>query len=146
MRISSKSLRGLIFSFDMFQKNQIVGILDSLDVFIKDVMSFREWTMAHETFDVIKIEGIESNNKIVSQLNIPSIKNIHLFIHNKTSYSFNWHKDDVTVLLYVVTGMKIVYIKNSRHTVKAGSFIKIPRRQIHKVFSKKGTVALSIGI
>jgi mannose-6-phosphate isomerase-like protein (cupin superfamily) len=72
-------------------------------------------------------------------------KNIHLFVTQETGVSFKWHRDDVNVYLYVLKGTKIVQLRNKTVTLKTKQGIVIPRKHIHRVFSKAGTVALSVG-
>jgi mannose-6-phosphate isomerase-like protein (cupin superfamily) len=134
-----------LLSFQRYDQNEIVGIRDSLDIFIQDKMTFGEWVNSYKDYSTVKVEGIESIPSVLRRFKRLNPKNIHMFITQKTGKSFNWHKDSVNVYLYVVRGQKIVHLKNKRHIVSSGQGVFIPKNHLHKVFSKAGTLALSVG-
>lgn len=114
------------------------------DTIVSNVMSYSDWVSNHKLYTGIKVEGLETSDLSKHFKNI-KIKNIHLFLNQKTGFSFRWHRDDVNVFLYVVKGYKRVYIKNKVLNLKAGEGVYIPKRTLHKVFSNKDTWALSVG-
>lgn len=134
-----------LLSFQRYDQNEIVGIRDSLDIFIQDKMTFGEWINSYKDYSTIKVEGIESIPSVSREFKRLKPKNIHMFLSQKTGTSFKWHKDDVNVYLYVVRGQKIVHLRNQRRIVSSGQGIYIPRNHLHKVFSRAGTLALSVG-
>ena len=108
------------------------------DTVVKNIMSYSEWLATNTEYPVIKIEGIELDFKI-------PCKNLHLFVHQQHGLSFNWHRDEVDVLLYVIKGSKTVYMQHRKILVHAGQHIKIPKGIRHRVISRKNTWAVSIG-
>jgi len=144
-----------IVNFNCFVEDQLIFINTHpklLDFRVRDVYTFKQWIDVHETCDVVKIEGLELDNIIIKRLSPPikktgmNISSIHAFISQKTGYSFKWHTDDEHVLLWVLTGMKRVHLQQKTYTLNNGDCVFMKKGQYHKVFSKKGTVALSIGI
>lgn len=137
-----KKVRPLLEDYNYYSEGllKVIGHPDFLkgDTVVKDKMSYAEWIATGHTLPVIKIEGVESVIKM-------HCKNIHLFVHQITGPSFDWHKDDVDVLLYVIKGKKIVYMKNRKYHLYAGDSIEIPKGVLHKVISAEHTWALSIG-
>ena len=113
------------------------------DCIVKNKMSYSDWIFQKDKFPVIKIEGIEDIKKVM--LHFPKCKNIHMFVHQKSCRSFNWHTDNVTVFLFVLKGRKVVHIKSRKIVLTPGKGVIIPKGHLHKVFSNKGTWALSIG-
>ena len=135
-----------LVSYDRYENNQLIYIDDQgKDHFVKDNYSFTEWLMNKQKHPTVKIEGIERNSFISS--NFPHIKynSIHLFIQNKKGFSFDWHKDDTNVYLYVVKGRKKVFIDDEQHWVGFGDGIHILKGNKHKVESDNDTWALSLG-
>ena len=139
------SLLKELLSFQRYESNEIVGIRNSLDIFIRDKMTYGEWVNSYKSFSTIKVEGIESINSVTRKFKKFHTKNIHLFVTQETGVSFKWHRDNVNVYLYVLKGSKIVQLRNKTVTLKTKQGIVIPRNHIHRVFSKAGTVALSVG-
>jgi mannose-6-phosphate isomerase-like protein (cupin superfamily) len=141
-------LRQEIISYDKYESGQlkVIGFESLLhtDCVVNTKFSYANWIVSHHKYPVIKVEGIETIKKIKRLVRF-KIKNIHLFVSQKTSYSFNWHKDDVNVLLYVVRGYKKLQVKNKTYILTPGMSTLIPKRHLHRVFSKKDTWALSIG-
>jgi len=139
---SIRQLRSYINSYDHYELglSKIIGYSNYRygDTIVNNVMSYREWITTNTKYPIIKIEGLELDFNI-------SCKNIHLFVHQQHGLSFNWHSDDVNVLLHVIKGRKIVYMRNRRIILQAGQHIKIPKGIRHRVVSTKNTWALSIG-
>ena len=138
-----------IISFDRYQNRQIIAIErknNTISWHVNDKLTYGKWLQLVQTYPSVKVEGLENNKKLVKYFGNTNIKDIHLFYNPKTSYSFNWHYDCEDVFLYVVKGFKIVKIKNKIHRLYAGQGVKIPKGHLHKVLSKKGTWALSIGL
>jgi len=143
-----KEIKDEIVSFERYQKRQLIAIQrlnKTISWHANDKLSYGEWVQKLSTFASVKVEGLEDNHKLVNFFADINIKDIHLFYNPKSSYSFNWHYDCENVYLYVVKGFKIVRVKNKIHRLSAGQGIKIPKGHLHKVLSKKGTWALSVG-
>jgi len=115
------------------------------DTVAANVMSYSSWIQTYKNFPVIKVEGLESKQRLLKLFREHSPKNIHLFYSQCNSESFNWHTDDVNVFLYVVRGFKIVKFRNKNKVIRSGEGTLIPKGREHKVYSKRGTWALSIG-
>jgi len=142
-----KEVKNSVEDFKYYDNDRFVFLdKQGLDWRAKAKISYGEWIENKESFRTIKIEGLEENKRIFQYLRGYNIKNIHAFISHKTGFSFKWHKDDVTLILMVLCGFKRVSIKNKVYQVNPGESVIIPRGSIHKVFSKAGTVALSIGL
>lgn len=142
-----KLIRPLPVSFEAYITGQlkVIGLkhFESADCIVKEQMSYSEWIKTSKQYKTVKVEGLE--NKLINPITNLRIIDIHLFLNQKSTFSFKWHKDNVNVFLYVVKGFKKVYIKNCKYTVGAGQGVIIPKNSLHKVFSKKNTWALSIG-
>jgi mannose-6-phosphate isomerase-like protein (cupin superfamily) len=128
-----------ITSYVLYESGDTKYIKDHKDSVVKDNLSYGEWVATYDTFPTVKVDGLE---------NILPIKadTVHLFVNNESNYSFDWHKDDVNVFLYVVKGKKTVYIESEVYEVTEGHGIDIPKGNLHKVYSETGTWALSIQI
>lgn len=120
------------------------GYTDS-DCRVCDMMSYSEWIATHQTYSTIKVEGIESINEVRNCFNKVSVKNIHLFVNQKYGYSFNWHRDNVNVLLHVLKGKKTVHVLDKVSKLYSGKYVVIPKGHLHRVCSIKDTWALSVG-
>jgi len=142
-----KSVKNELTSYNRYESGQLklIGVdnYQHSDYVVKNKLSFLEWIGQKDKMPIIKIEGIENIKKVKSHFT--RCNNIHLFVHQKTCYSFNWHKDDVNVYLVVLKGKKIVYVKSKKIVLKSGQGVCIPKGHLHKVFSNKGTWALSVG-
>jgi mannose-6-phosphate isomerase-like protein (cupin superfamily) len=134
-------LKDEILSFDKYTEQQIRVIEHGRDWAVKDKLTFGQWVNNYKKFPAIKLEGLEKTLRCSLPLN-----DIHLFYSKKAGYSFKWHKDSVDVILYVIKGSKRVSIKNRSYLIKAGQYVKIPKRNMHRVFSTANTWALSIGL
>ena len=137
------TLRQQILDYDRYasKETKVIGYTGypNTDVVIAEKLSYSEWVEQHRKFPVIKLEGLEKVLDIDSD-------SIHLFYHQRSSYSFRWHKDDVNVFLYVVKGHKQVAVRNRKITLGPGKGVFIPRGHLHRVFSRKDTWALSIAV
>jgi mannose-6-phosphate isomerase-like protein (cupin superfamily) len=120
------------------------GYPDS-DCKVCDMMSYSEWIGTYHKYPTIKIEGIDSLDEVQNYFKKASIKNIHLFVSQRYGYSFNWHQDNVNVLLYVLKGKKTVHIRDTVSTLYSGQHAIIPNGHLHRVSSIADTWALSIG-
>jgi mannose-6-phosphate isomerase-like protein (cupin superfamily) len=109
------------------------------------MMTYSEWIATYQKYPTIKIEGIESIDEVRNCFKKVSIKNIHLFVSQKYGYSFNWHRDDVNVMLCVLKGKKTVHIRDKVSKLHAGQHTIIPNGHLHRVSSIADTWALSIG-
>lgn len=107
-------------------------------------LSYSQWIGNYQSFPVIKVEGLE---RLDLKLNLPKvrIKNIHLFYNQKFGYSFNWHRDDVNVILAVLQGRKYFQSSLGSKFLYPGSYAVIPKGRAHRVCSNADTWALSIG-
>jgi len=135
-----------VTSYDRFVDYQIQIIdKDGNDHFAKDLVNFDKWISVWQSYPNIKIEGLDDRN-YHTQINFDKrINSNHLFINNKGGFSFQKHKDDTNVYLYVVKGKKLVHMNDDIITVTEGQGIHIPEGTYHKVDSVKDTWALSIG-
>ena len=135
-----------VTSYDRFVDYQIQIIdKEGNDHFAKDLVNFDKWINVWQSYPNIKIEGLDDRN-YHTQINFDKRINInHLFINNKGGFSFQKHKDDTNVYLYVVKGKKLVHMNDDIITVTEGQGIHIPEGTYHKVDSVKDTWALSIG-
>jgi mannose-6-phosphate isomerase-like protein (cupin superfamily) len=115
------------------------------DCIVKDFFTFSQWIEQHKSYPVIKVEGLETDPDISSCFDKINFKNIHLFVNQKFGYSFNWHKDDVNVLLHVIKGQKTVYIRNKKVILHPGQHVIIPKGHLHRASSIQNTWALSVG-
>ena len=145
-----KLIKDEIFNFDKFVSSKIIFIDRTsgsiLDHRANSKFSYDCWINKAKTCTTIKVEGLESNKKLLKYFSKYQIRDIHLFFSPKSSYSFGWHKDNVTVFLYVIKGKKIVNLKSKKHVLREGQGVIIPRGHLHKVFSDKNTWALSLGL
>jgi mannose-6-phosphate isomerase-like protein (cupin superfamily) len=143
MNLKPSLLKEEILSYDRYERNQIVGIRNSLDIFIQENMTFGEWISSSKDFSTIKVEGLEDTYcKYYPKLNP---KNIHLFYTQKSGYSFKWHRDNINVFLHVLQGRKVVQIRDRLYNIHVGCGVVIPKNYLHRVYSDKGTMALSVG-
>jgi len=129
----------------MLKKHPVRGALDFKAV---DVMSYSEWILNLNSFQTVKIEGFESNKYLRAAIKpiLEQVKDVHVFKTNQTGFSFKWHKDDVDVKLLVLKGTKTIYIRGAKYILKAGQYVDIPKGHLHRAFSLKNTIALSIGM
>lgn len=132
-----------IVSYERYETGElkVIGFpnLKHTDVQVKDVMSFGTWLETYKLHPVIKVEGLE---RVLDY----SSNSIHLFYTQEDGLSFNWHTDDVDVLLYVIQGEKLLQFKDEEHLLKAGESAAIPKGTLHRANSRKNTVALSIEV
>ena len=135
-----------VTSYDRFVDYQIQIIdKEGNDHFAKDLVNFDKWINVWQSYPNIKIEGLDDRN-YHTQINFDKrINSNHLFINNKGGFSFQKHKDDTNVYLYVVKGKKLVHMNDDIITVTEGQGIHIPEGTYHKFDSEKDTWALSIG-
>lgn len=125
---------------------RVIGLpsFEHMDSVVKDQMSYSQWISTKHQYKTVKVEGLEKSlAKYFKQLDT---KDIHLFVNQKTSYSFKWHADNVDVFLFVLKGHKRLQIKNKSYILTAGTGAFIPKGYLHRAFSRKGTWALSIGL
>ena len=135
-----------VTSYDRFVDYQIQIIdKDGNDHFAKDLVNFDKWISVWQSYPNIKIEGLDDRNYHTQIKFDKKINSNHLFINNKGGFSFQKHKDDTNVYLYVVKGKKHVHMNDDIITVTEGQGIHIPEGTYHKVDSVKDTWALSIG-
>jgi mannose-6-phosphate isomerase-like protein (cupin superfamily) len=149
IKTASKLLADQLLDYAKYEQGliKVIGHPDykHSDCTVKDFFTFSEWIEQHEQYPVIKVEGLETNTIVRSQFERIKFKNIHLFVNQKFGYSFNWHKDDVNVLLYVIKGRKTVYIRNKTVVLHPGQHVIIPKGHLHRVSSVQNTWALSVG-
>lgn len=135
-----------VLSYDRYQSGElkVIGLpgFPRTDCIVNHKLSYAEWVNSYHNYPTAKVEGIESMTNSFKKL---SPNDIHLFVSNKTSYSFKWHTDDVNVYLYVLRGSKRLQVKNKTIILTAGQGAFIPKGHLHRVFSKKNTWALSVG-
>ena len=138
--------RDQITSYDRYCTGElkVIGLpgLMHTDTVVRSKFSFVDWINNYTKYPVIKVEGMET---IIDEFKQFSPRDIHLFVSNKTSFSFKWHKDDVNVFLYVIKGYKKLQVKSKTYILTAGQGALIPKGHLHRAFSKKDTWALSVG-
>ena len=140
------NLKNEILSYDRFADYQIQVIDEQgRDHFAKDLVTFGEWIKTWQNYPNIKVEGLDDNNYHKLIKFDKEINSNHLFVNNKGGFSFNKHKDDTNVYLYVEKGKKYVHMNDDMYTVSTGEGIHIPKGTYHKVDSEPDTWALSIG-
>lgn len=97
----------------------------------------------------IKIEGMEKINRHVwdqlKRLCHDGPTTCHVFIATENSPSFPDHTDPDDVVLFVVSGEKIIVIDEVVHILGAGQSITIRAGTVHRAINKKASVMLSIG-
>jgi mannose-6-phosphate isomerase-like protein (cupin superfamily) len=126
-----------ITDYNAYESGDVKFIKDYKDYAVKDAVSYGQWVANYRSFPVIKINGLENLLSIDSET-------VHLFVNNESNYSFDWHKDDVDVFLYVVKGKKKVHIEQDTVELSEGEGVHIPKGSMHKVYSDADTWALSI--
>jgi mannose-6-phosphate isomerase-like protein (cupin superfamily) len=145
----SKLLADQLLDYSKYEQGliKVIGHPDykHSDCIVKDFFTFSQWIEQHKSYPVIKVEGLETDHAVSSCFNKINFKNIHLFVNQKFGYSFDWHKDDVNVLLHVIKGRKTVYIRNKKVILHPGQHVIIPRGHLHRVSSMQNTWALSVG-
>lgn len=138
--------RDQIISYERYQSGElkVIGLpgLMHTDTVICNKFSYADWIKNYSKYSVIKVEGMET---IIDEFKQFKPRDIHLFVSNKTSFSFNWHKDNVNVFLYVIKGYKKLQVKSKTYILTAGQGALIPKGHLHRAFSKKDTWALSVG-
>lgn len=137
-------------SFFRYENNQIIYIdKNGKDHKVKDKMTFGEWIKIHKEVSNIKIEGLEDklfHSKILKDFKLDhSVNSVHLFYNQHGGFSFPEHTDDTNVILYIVKGLKKVYVDGNPILIKEKQIISIPKGVKHKVDSSPDTWALSIG-
>lgn len=130
-------LEEAVVNYEHYENGNTKYIKDHKDSIVKDTMSYAQWVTMHHMMPVVKIDGLESHLPIKSDT-------IHLFLNNEADYSFDWHKDDVDVFLYVVKGKKKVHLEQDIIELSEGEGVHIPKGSMHKVYSDADTWALSI--
>lgn len=137
-----------IISFDNYLDSslKVIGLpgYQHSDCIVRDKYSYIDWVNCYKEVPIIKVESIKKKFPLI-KYNHGKILNIHLFVSQVKSYSFDWHSDSVNVNLHVLKGKKKVYVKNKILILESGNSIFIPKGYKHKVLSDKDTWALSIG-
>ena len=144
-----KLVKDQIIEYERYEAGQlkVIGLPPNLrkDSIVNEKFSFLEWLEQYRQYPAIKVEGLEDIKRLRSAFSSLKPKDIHMFVSQRTSYSFKWHTDDLNVYLYVIAGEKRVEIKNRVHVVRAGNGVFIPKGHLHRVLSKRDTWALSVG-
>lgn len=140
-------LKSEIESYNRYENNQLFYIdQNGRDYSVKSQISFSEWLLIYKSFPTLKVEGLEDNTLIKSKFSkIKNINSIHLFVKQQKGFSFDWHKDNTNVYLYVIKGIKKVFIDDEVSLVNSGDCIYIKKGKKHKVDSVDDTWALSVG-
>ncbi len=141
-----KLLRKEVTSYQRYESGElkVIGLPGhtSTDCVVKDKMSYALWVNTHRIYPTVKVEGLES---VASKYFKIRARNIHLFVNQKSAYSFKWHSDDINVFLYVIKGCKKLQIKNKTYWLNTGQGAYIPKGYLHRAFSLNNTWALSVG-
>lgn len=138
------------YNSDRFVLLEQTNRLSTQNYRAKETLTYRRWIENKDSYRAVKIEGLELNPFVMQILSHyvqkHTIADVHAFVSNSTGVSFKWHSDTLSVLLLVLTGRKYVSINGTITTLYPGQAIFIPKGTMHRVLSKKGTVALSIGL
>jgi len=141
-----KLLQDLLIDYDYYNGSMIRVIDQGKDWAVNDKLSYGNWLDQIRSFEVLKLEGLESIQNITGQFKKHKIKNIHAFYNQKSGFSFKWHSDNIQVLLVILKGQKRLEIKNKVFNLRVGDAVIIPKGHKHRAWSTKGTWALSIGL
>lgn len=143
-------IKNEIYSYDRFINGQlkVIGLPEApkTDSVVSEHFTYGEWIDAVDKYPVVKVEGLEDISFLVEYFHHVNPVDIHLFVSNKEGYSFDWHEDYVDVYLFVVEGVKKVYMPSGMSTITNHQGVYIPKRELHRVWSKEGTWALSVGM
>ena len=105
--------------------------------------------MKMRTFGTIKIEGMEKISKKVfdalKQFPHDGPVTCHVFIAAENAPSFPDHTDPDGVLIYVVDGIKTMFVDDVPHILNAGQSIFIPANTKHRAVNVCASVMMSIG-
>ena len=140
MRKLLQLLKREITSYDRYESGElrVIGYpgFPNSDINVKYHMSYSQWLESHQSYPIIKVEGLENI--------VPGFKSVHLFYNQKSRHSFKWHTDPVDVQLYVIKGTKFLQVKNKNYKLVAGQSARIPKNYLHRAYSIADTWALSI--
>lgn len=143
-------LQDQITDYDRYASGQlkVIGYPDHprSDCTVMDKLSYPMWINDYTKYPVIKVEGLESLELIRGIFPKLKTKSIHLFVNQRYGYSFNWHRDDCNVFLFVIKGQKTAWVRDRRYILNPGQGVMIPKGHLHRVRSIANTWALSIGI
>lgn len=131
-------------------EHTVFGVTFDSGLHAKDAVNeYTEYLKKYKTYRSIQVLGLEHNKRLMNAfkydkgMNYKKLLNVCLFYSPTKTYSFNKHWDDYKVVIYVVKGRKKVIVGTKVHYVKAGEFIRIPKRVYHQVFNDKDTWAVS---
>jgi mannose-6-phosphate isomerase-like protein (cupin superfamily) len=144
-------LRLIKQELDSYQKYEsgelkVIGLPDlpHIDCVVNQHMSYAVWLNTRTQYPTVKVEGLERTiSKFFKKF---KTQDIHLFVNQKSAFSFKWHYDTVDVFLYVVKGVKKLQVKNKTYILRKGQGALIPKGHLHRAFSLKDTWALSVGL
>ena len=139
-----------ITSYDYYNDRQVLFLdKNRKDWFVREKFTYSEWINNWKNSTNVLVTGLEEDQTVFnkSQKLLPEerINSIHMFHNVNGGYSFDEHKDETNVFLYVEKGKKYVHINGEMFTVFANEGIHIPKNVSHKVDSEADTWALSIG-
>ncbi|BAQ02594.1 hypothetical protein AVU38_gp066 [Ralstonia phage RSL2] len=100
-------------------------------------------------FGTIKIEGMEKISKKVfdalKQFSHDGPVTCHVFIAAENAPSFPDHTDPDGVLIYVVDGVKNMFVDGKFITLNAGQSVFIPPGTPHRAVNYSASVMMSVG-
>lgn len=104
--------------------------------------------------DTIKVEGMERYSPEVRTLCLAAgVKyhhagpvTCHAFLAQQGSGTFDLHTDPDDVLIYVISGTKIMEISGQEIILHAGGDVFIPRGTPHRAINRYPSLMLSIGL
>lgn len=141
--------KDLLVDYNRFENNDIrvIGYPGYLhaDCLVNTKFDYLTWIRDYKNYSAVKVEGLETIDAIKSKFKKFTVKNIHLFVAQKFGYSFNWHRDNLNVFLYVIKGRKTVFLRDRKIILNPGQGVIIPKHHTHKVYSRADTWALSVG-
>ena len=136
-----------ITSLNRYYNNQLNYIAkDNKQYGVSGILTYDKWCSEWFNFETIKINGLEDNKHLLEKFNfIPNINSIHLYVKLQEGHSFDFHRDDCDVYLYVLKGHKEVWVEGKTTHLKENEGVYIPKGALHKVISTKDTWGLSVG-
>jgi len=133
-------LKQQITSYDRYESGdlRVIGYpgFPNSDINVKYHMSYSQWLESHQSYPIIKVEGLEDI--------IAGFKSVHLFYNQKSRYSFKWHTDPVNVQLHVIKGTKFLQVRNKKYKLVSGQSARIQKNHLHRAYSVADTWALSM--
>lgn len=156
-----ETFNALLQDPDLFIDRRISVITHINQVFDKDFVAidqFKSYSnyitnlpMLHSHGYGFKITGLETYNQAIIDRCDDLFKvwgsrvNVHGYLGYDNGSSFERHKDDCNVWLYVIEGQKRVILDDSEVILNDNEGVLIPKGVYHRIVNTKTNVALSFG-